>query len=232
MPANTIIQIKKSGVTGNVPVSLSYGELALNYADGKVYYKNPSGALNFITSGITNSFATVNSNSSLILASSNTDTLSVTPGNDITISTDVINKKITIGTANVAYNLANAANTYANTAYWYAQAAFDAANTGGGGGSSPIFTNFTANTNLSLGQYYVLANTYNGPINITLPANPVQGIAILIGDGGGNKDANPAYILGNGKSINGVMDTLMFNSNGITFYMVYTNGGWRVLTNA
>lgn len=39
--ANTI-QIKRSGTTSQVPTSLAYGELAINYADGKLYYKNSS----------------------------------------------------------------------------------------------------------------------------------------------------------------------------------------------
>jgi hypothetical protein len=38
--ANTIIQLKNSGATGNVPGSLAPGELAINYADGKLYYGN------------------------------------------------------------------------------------------------------------------------------------------------------------------------------------------------
>lgn len=36
--ANTIIQIKSSGVTGNVPTTLAPGELAINYVDGKLFY--------------------------------------------------------------------------------------------------------------------------------------------------------------------------------------------------
>lgn len=40
--ANTIIQLKNSGATGNVPVALAPGELAINYADGKLYYGNAS----------------------------------------------------------------------------------------------------------------------------------------------------------------------------------------------
>lgn len=39
--ANTI-KIKNSGTTTAVPTSLEYGELGLNYADGKLYYKNLS----------------------------------------------------------------------------------------------------------------------------------------------------------------------------------------------
>lgn len=95
--ANTSIQLKKSGATGNVPVSLAYGELALNYADGKLFYKHANGSIASIATGsVTNSFATINANSSLILASTPTDTLSIVPGNNITISTDAINKTITI----------------------------------------------------------------------------------------------------------------------------------------
>ena len=75
--ANTTVQLKKSGVTGNVPPSLSYGELALNYADGKLFYKASNGSIASIsTSPATDSFATINANSSLILATSPYDTLS------------------------------------------------------------------------------------------------------------------------------------------------------------
>ena len=96
--ANTTIRLRKSGVTSNVPVSLELGELALNYADGKLYYKNALGVITYISSGAsTNSFATINSNSSLIIATSNTDILSLAGSNNITINTDTINKVITIG---------------------------------------------------------------------------------------------------------------------------------------
>ena len=40
--ANTIIQLKNSGVPGNVPSTLYPGELAINYYDGKLYYGNSS----------------------------------------------------------------------------------------------------------------------------------------------------------------------------------------------
>lgn len=39
--ANTI-KLKNSGTASNVPASLEFGELGLNYADGKLYYKNAS----------------------------------------------------------------------------------------------------------------------------------------------------------------------------------------------
>jgi hypothetical protein len=42
--ANTI-KIKNSGTASNVPASLEFGELGLNYADGKLYYKNASNTI-------------------------------------------------------------------------------------------------------------------------------------------------------------------------------------------
>lgn len=92
--ANTIIQLKKSGLTGNTPAVLNSGELAINYADGKLYYKNAVGGITYITNQ--QSFATINSNSSLILATSGSDTLSIVPGNNISISTNTTTKTITI----------------------------------------------------------------------------------------------------------------------------------------
>lgn len=36
--ANTVIQIKNSGASGNIPNALAPGELAINYTDGKLFY--------------------------------------------------------------------------------------------------------------------------------------------------------------------------------------------------
>jgi hypothetical protein len=38
--ANTIIQIRSSGVSGNIPSTLQPGELAINYFDGQLFYGN------------------------------------------------------------------------------------------------------------------------------------------------------------------------------------------------
>ena len=90
--ANTTVRIKRSGASGNTPTSLDFGELALNYADGKLFYKASNGSiLQFSAGGAggaggggsSYSFSTINVNSSLILASSPTDTLSIIPGNKI-----------------------------------------------------------------------------------------------------------------------------------------------------
>ena len=46
--ANTTIQLKYSTVTGNTPSQLEYGELAINSADGKLFYKDSSDNIDFI----------------------------------------------------------------------------------------------------------------------------------------------------------------------------------------
>lgn len=43
--ANTTIEIKNSIVSGNSPPSLLGGEIAINRADGKLFYKSPSGTI-------------------------------------------------------------------------------------------------------------------------------------------------------------------------------------------
>lgn len=48
--ANTIL-LKKNGTASAVPASLSFGELALNYADGKLYYKNVDTTIKSIGGG-------------------------------------------------------------------------------------------------------------------------------------------------------------------------------------
>jgi len=115
--SNTAIQLKKSGASGNTPSGLSFGEVALNYADGKLYYKNSGGGTSYIYNQL--SFDTINSNNSLIFAGSASDTLSFVAGNNITISTNTSTKTITINSID---------STTDASAYTHANSAFDKAN--------------------------------------------------------------------------------------------------------
>ena len=118
--SNTTIQLKKSGVSGNTPTSLNFGELALNYADGKLYYKDDTGTIRYIKNS--NSFATVNANAFLVLAESNSDTLTLTAANGIGITANTITKTITIDDR-VTQDLVNDVNDYAHSAYYKANTA-------------------------------------------------------------------------------------------------------------
>ena len=117
--SNTAIQLKKSGYSGNTPSGLAFGEVALNYADGRLYYKNSGGGTSYIYNQL--SFDTINSNNSLIFAGSGSDTLSFAAGNNITISTNTTTKTITINAID---------STTDASAYAHANAAYDKANTG------------------------------------------------------------------------------------------------------
>lgn len=151
--ANTIIRIKSSGVTGNVPQALQPGEIAINYVDGKIFYGNSSnqtvlfdaitepagldGELQF------NSFGSFGSDPGLIY---NTTNKTLTANNlvvaNVNVAPTIISAYIHANSAyeyanalsggtatdGVARVLANNAQLQANSAYMHANAAFVAAN--------------------------------------------------------------------------------------------------------
>jgi hypothetical protein len=121
--ANTIIQLKNSGIPGNVPSILQPGELAINYTDGKLFYGNsinvatlfdaitePSGLngeIQFNDSGVFGASANLKFDS---------------PTN--TLIVDAISSH----TTNIIFNHANVAFGAGNSAAITAQAGFDHAN--------------------------------------------------------------------------------------------------------
>lgn len=169
--ANTVIQLKKSTIPGNVPSSLESGEIAINTADGILFYKDPSNVIKTIrTDTTTNAYSVLNVNSSLLIATSNSDILSVDSVGAITLTPDSINDKFTIGVKSgtvfeegvvqlydgvdsnsiilaATANSVNVAYNFANTSYTHAEAAFAKANTTSASGllsSSLIVEEFTA----------------------------------------------------------------------------------------
>jgi hypothetical protein len=118
--ANTVIAIKKSATPTAQPTVLANGELAINYADGKLFYKHANGTiLPFNTQG-GNAFGTINANGTLVVAGSSEAVVTLIPGNNISISADAINDTITIeATSNIgpAFDKANSANIIASAAF-------------------------------------------------------------------------------------------------------------------
>jgi hypothetical protein len=80
------VLLKKSSVGAKVPLTtdLEYGELALNYADGKLYFKNSSNAIQFLGS------------------SSATETLSNKTLTSPTLNSPTVNNTVLTGTLSAA----------------------------------------------------------------------------------------------------------------------------------
>jgi len=96
--ANTVIALKKSATPSAIPLAgnLANGELAINYADGKLYYKAANGTIASISSSGGNSFGTVNANNTLVVADTPGAIVSLVSGTNINFIGDAINDKITI----------------------------------------------------------------------------------------------------------------------------------------
>jgi hypothetical protein len=155
---STII-LKKSSVSGKVPLvgDLVFGELALNYADGKLYYKTSGNLINYIANGGT--FTTALSiTSSTQATSTTTGALIVTGGAGIgrdlwvggvvTATTFIGNLTGTASTstaAATAYALANTGTTHIGTA----NQSVNATNVNGGTVTATIgqFSGITTVTN-------------------------------------------------------------------------------------
>lgn len=96
--ANTVIQLKKSATPSAAPTSLANGELALNFADGKLFYKHANGTITpFNTSGGGgNAFGSVDVDGTLIVADTTSDVLSLVSGTNITLTACTVTDTITI----------------------------------------------------------------------------------------------------------------------------------------
>lgn len=151
--ANTTIRIKESGTLYNVPSSLEAGELAINHADGKLYYGNTSNQVtlfdvitepagldgeiqfnNMGSFGTDGDFKYLSSNNTLLIPTINL------AGRDVN------------STLSSSFNTANAASSYANSSYAQsntgtilAQAAFDKSNTGSTNSFSTILVSGYSN---------------------------------------------------------------------------------------
>lgn len=98
--ANTVIALKKSATPSAAPTNLANGELAINYADGKLFYKAANGTISSISGNEPNYFGTVNANNTLVVADTPGDILTIVSGNNISIVGDAVNDKITVGLTN------------------------------------------------------------------------------------------------------------------------------------
>lgn len=131
--ANTTIQIKSSGVTGNVPSTLSAGEIAINFKDGKLYYGN---TLNQVTLLETASgpAAPAGLHSEIQInvmgaLGSDSDFRYLSSNNTLLVQTINLDGKDVNNSLVSSFDAANVATQYAQSSGNYANSAFSVANT-------------------------------------------------------------------------------------------------------
>ena len=112
--ANTVLIHKKSATPGSTPSSLANGEIALNFADGKLYFKNLGGATTYFYA---NGFSTVTANGTSLIPTAPNQTLTFSAGNNISITTNTTTQTINIALSNtiVTSGTINVTNTTAST---------------------------------------------------------------------------------------------------------------------
>jgi hypothetical protein len=188
--ANTVISLKKSATPAATPSALANGELAINYADGKLFYKAANGTIVEFASGggaESSDFGTVNVGGTLLVSDVQGDILTITAGDNIVLTPDAGGDSFSISApavddafakANTALTTGQAAFGQANSATTIASAAFDQANS----------TTFTSNVVIS-----VTDNT-NAAFRITQTGT---GEALRVEDST-NPDATPFVVDANG----------------------------------
>jgi hypothetical protein len=120
--ANTIYQLKKSPTPGAVPSALANGELAINFADGLIFYKNVTGHIVSFSSSGGNYFSSVDADGTLLVADTSGDILNLVAGSNINITgdagTDTITISATGGGAEVVVSSVAPGSPTANSLWW------------------------------------------------------------------------------------------------------------------
>lgn len=226
--ANTTIQIKKSSTPSSVPSSLEYGEIAINYADGKIFFKNSTGVIvssNLLSLGTgSNAFGTVNANNVLITADTSGDVLRLDAGNNISIVGDAVNNRIIISSTGGTGDstIASAAFDKANSANIVASAAFDKANTGSGTSITTFIVTGTSQT-AQKDYRYVLTNA--SATTVTLPPTPSLGDTVYIS---AMNSVSNNIVARNGSKIMALSENMTIDIEKFSFGLTYVdaNLGW------
>jgi hypothetical protein len=158
--ANTVIQLKHSTLTGNVPSSLANGEISINSRDGKFFYSTPAGVVvtHYPYPGPAGLNQEIQFNDSGVLGSDSgltynktTDVLTVVGGAIIGGVNVTPQIQLAFTQANTPSHVANSAASYANGAFLaansagaaaassYANSAFGKANTAAIAANTPSF---------------------------------------------------------------------------------------------
>ena len=156
--ANTVIQLKHSTLTGNVPSSLANGEISINSRDGKFFYSTPAGVVvtHYPYPGPAGLNQEIQFNDSGVLGSDSGLTYNKTTDVLTVVGGAIVGGVNVTPQIQLAFTQANTPSHVANSAASYANSAFAAAN-------AATATDATQNTNITNAGTY--ANSAFGKAN-------------------------------------------------------------------
>ena len=197
--ANTVIQLKHSTLTGNVPSSLANGEISINSRDGKFFYSTPASVVitHYPYPGPAGLNQEIQFNDSGVLGSDSgftynktTDVITVVGGaivGGVNVTPQI---QLAFTQANTPSHVANSAASYANSAFLRANNSINA-NTGG-----TITGNLTISGNLTMtgaGNISVANISITNNLSAITAALTVNSITTGTGTGGTIAGANTIY---------------------------------------
>ena len=141
--ANTVIQLKHSTETGNVPASLANGEISINNRDGKFFYSTPAGVVvtHYPYPGPAGLNQEVQFNDSGVLGSDSGLTYNKTTDVLTVVGGAIIGGVNVTPQIQLAFTQANTPSHVANSAASYANSAFSVANSASGAASAGSYAN-------------------------------------------------------------------------------------------
>jgi len=223
--ANTVIQLKHSTLTGNVPSSLANGEISINNHDGKFFYSTPAGVVttHYPYLGPAGLNKEIQFNDSGTLGSNSGLAFDKTSGS-LNVSTSLNVSGRDLGAyVNSAFTTANTPSHVANSASSYANAAFSTANNASGSSSAGPYANAAFDTANSAASYanaaFATANSASGAAAASSYANSAFTTANSSASyaNAAFDRANAAYTqanTGGGGTLTGYVDA--FTANGAT----------------
>ena len=197
--ANTVIQLKHSTETGNVPSSLANGEISINNCDGKFFYSTPASVVvtHYPYLGPAGLNKEIQFNDSGTLGSNAGLAFDKTSGS-LNVSTTLNVSGRDLGAyANAAFLRANTPDHVANSAASYANGAFTRANNSINANTGGTITgNLTISGNLTMtgaGNISVANISITNNLSAITAALTVNSITTGTGTGGTIAGANTIY---------------------------------------
>lgn len=198
----TPVQLYRSSTPTNAPSSgnLADGELAINTADGKLFYKDSGGNVQVIA---TKAGAT----GDVVGPASATD-------NAVAIFDGTTGKLLKNGVAP-----GTTGNVLTSNGTTWTSAVLPA------GGLTYVVKTSNYTTQDKEG---VLADTSGGAFTVTLPATPSVGAQVVVADAAGTWGTNNLTIGRNGSNISGVAQDLICDISGVSVQLVYDGSSWEI----